>query len=272
MPEPTPDAARGVAGTPATPVDAAPAPAFSLHAVTRAYGAVRAVDALTLEFARGHTTVLIGSSGCGKSTVLRLLVGLEWPDAGEVRRDGVALHRERILQERRQVGYVIQEGGLFPHLTVLGNLGLLPRHLGWNRARIHERAIELAELAHLPADLLARFPAELSGGQRQRVALMRALMHDPPTLLLDEPFGALDPLVRHGLQDELRAIFRRLGKTVIMVTHDLAEAAFFSDRLVLMRHGRAVQDGSLDDFRRAPADDFVLAFLAAQRGLPEPSA
>lgn len=249
-----------------------PDPAYSLLGVTRAYGTVRAVDSLTLDFARGQTAVLIGSSGSGKSTVLRLLIGLEWPDAGEVRRDGIALRRERILQERRQVGYVIQEGGLFPHLTVLGNLGLLPRYIGWNRQRIRERAIELAELAHLHADLLMRFPAELSGGQRQRVALMRALMHDPPTLLLDEPLGALDPLVRHGLQEELRAIFRQLGKTVIIVTHDLAEAAFFSDRLVLMRHGRVVQDGHLDDFRRAPADDFVGEFLAAQRGLPEAGA
>ncbi|MFA7503537.1 MAG: ATP-binding cassette domain-containing protein [Burkholderiaceae bacterium] len=249
---------------------AASDPAFSLLGVTRAYGAVRAVDSLTLDFARGRTTVLIGSSGCGKSTVLRLLIGLEWPDAGEVRRDGVALRRERMLEERRRVGYVIQEGGLFPHLSVLGNLGLLPRYLGWSAARIRQRAIELAGLVHLDADLLERFPAELSGGQRQRVALMRALMPDPPTLLLDEPLGALDPLVRHGLQDELRAIFRQLGKTVVMVTHDLGEAAFFSDRLVLMRRGRVVQDGSLDDFRRAPADDFVRAFLAAQRGLPEP--
>jgi osmoprotectant transport system ATP-binding protein len=163
---------------------------------------------------------------------------------------------------------VIQEGGLFPHLTVLGNLGLLPRHLGWNPSRVLDRTRELAALAHLHEDLLARFPAELSGGQRQRVALMRALMLDPPTLLLDEPLGALDPLVRHGLQDELRDIFARLGKTVIMVTHDMAEAAFFSDRLVLMRHGRIIQDGSLDDFQREPADDFVREFLAAHRNLP----
>lgn len=255
-----------MAGMPAMPPDAVPA--LSLDGVTRAYGAVRAVDALTLGFARGRTTVLIGSSGCGKSTVLRLLIGLEWPDAGAVRHDGMVLRRERVLEARRRVGYVIQEGGLFPHLTVLGNLGLLPRHLGWSRQRVRERAIELAGLAHLHADLLVRYPAELSGGQRQRVALMRALMLDPPTLLLDEPLGALDPLVRHDLQDELRAIFRQLGKTVVMVTHDLPEAAFFGDRLVLMREGRVVQDGSLDDFRRAPADDFVRRFLAARRGLP----
>ncbi len=247
-------------------------PAFALRDVTRAWGEMRAVDAVTLEFARGETAVLIGSSGSGKSTLLRLLIGLEWPDRGNVYRDGVALERDRMLSLRRRVGYVIQEGGLFPHLTVQGNLALLPRHMGWKRERIRARAAELAALAHLDTALLERFPAELSGGQRQRVALMRALMPDPDTLLLDEPLGALDPLVRHDLQDELREIFRRLGKTVILVTHDLAEAAFFSRRLVLMRRGRVIQDGSLDDFRRAPADDFVRRFLAAHRNLPEAAA
>lgn len=242
--------------------------AFSLSGVTHVFGTVRAIDDLTLDFERGRTTILIGSSGSGKSTALRLLIGLEWPQRGEVRCDGEPLRRERILELRRHVGYVIQEGGLFPHLSVLGNLGLLPRHLGWNRLRVAERAGELVEMVHLHPDLLGRFPAELSGGQRQRVALMRALMLDPPALLLDEPLGALDPLVRHELQEELREIFRRLGKTVVMVTHDLAEAAFFGSRLVLMRSGRIVQDGSLDDFRRAPADGFVRDFLAAHRNLP----
>jgi osmoprotectant transport system ATP-binding protein len=229
---------------------------------------VRAVDDVSLDFDRGRTTILIGSSGSGKSTVLRLLIALEWPDAGQVLFDSEPLQPARVLEVRRQVGYVIQEGGLFPHLTVLGNIALLPHHLGWNRARIRERALELAELTHLKESQFRRFPAELSGGQRQRVALMRALMLDPPTLLLDEPLGALDPLVRHGLQDELREIFRGLGKTVIMVTHDLAEAAFFGSRLVLMRRGRVIQDGSIDDFRRAPANDFVREFLAAHRDLP----
>ncbi|HET7611080.1 MAG TPA: ATP-binding cassette domain-containing protein [Rhodanobacteraceae bacterium] len=242
--------------------------AFSLVGVTRAWGEVRAVDDVSLDFDRGRTTILIGTSGSGKSTVLRLLIALEWPDAGQVLLDGEPLQRAHVLEVRRRVGYVIQEGGLFPHLTVLGNVALLPHHLGWKRARIRERALELAELTHLRESQFRRFPAELSGGQRQRVALMRALMLDPPTLLLDEPLGALDPLVRHGLQDELREIFRGLGKTVIMVTHDLAEAAFFSNRLVLMRRGRVIQDGGIEDFRRAPANDFVREFLAAHRGLP----
>jgi osmoprotectant transport system ATP-binding protein len=242
--------------------------AFALQGVTCTFDDVRALDDVGVAFPRGHTSVLIGSSGSGKSTLLRLLIGLEWPAGGKVFCDGEPLRRDALPEVRRRVGYVIQEGGLFPHLTVLGNLALLPRHLGWNTARVLDRARELASLAHLHEDLLARFPAELSGGQRQRVALMRALMLDPPTLLLDEPLGALDPLVRHGLQDELREIFARLGKTVIMVTHDMAEAAFFSDRLVLMRRGRIIQDGSLEDFQRTPADDFVHEFLAAHRNLP----
>ncbi|MEW5306684.1 MAG: hypothetical protein WDW36_009133 [Sanguina aurantia] len=150
------------------------------------------------------------------------------------------------------------EGGLIPHLTVLGNLALLPRHLGWKAARISARVDELAALTHLPGDVLARYPAELSGGQRQRVALMRALMADPDALLLDEPLGALDPVVRYELQDELKQWFQSLGKTVIIVTHDLAEAAWFADRLILMRQGAVVQDGTLADLRDRPADGFVV--------------
>ncbi|MDE2271929.1 MAG: ATP-binding cassette domain-containing protein [Xanthomonadaceae bacterium] len=246
--------------------------AFALQGVTRAFAGVRAVADVSLAFPRGRTSILIGSSGSGKSTLLRLLIGLEWPSAGMVLCDGEALRRDSLPAVRRRVGYVIQEGGLFPHLTVLGNLSLLPRHLGWSKTRVSERAVDLAELAHLHPDLLTRFPAELSGGQRQRVALMRALMLDPPTLLLDEPLGALDPLVRHNLQDDLREIFRRLGKTVIMVTHDMAEAAFFGTRLILMRDGRVLQDGSIEDFRNAPVDDFVREFLAAHRNLPGGSA
>jgi osmoprotectant transport system ATP-binding protein len=244
------------------------APAFSTTGVVKSWDGRRAVDGISLDFATGSITALIGSSGSGKSTLLRLLIGLEWPDAGEVRCDGQVLQRGRMLAVRRGVGYVIQDGGLFPHLTVHGNLALLPRHVGWTDARVRERAQELAALTHLDVHLLQRFTAELSGGQRQRVALMRALMLDPPSLLLDEPLGALDPLVRHDLQDELRDIFRSLRKTVVIVTHDLAEAAFFSPRLVLLRHGRVVQDGDLDQFVRHPADDFVRRFVDARRELP----
>jgi osmoprotectant transport system ATP-binding protein len=240
------------------------------HASKR-YGSVLALDDITLTFAAGSTTALIGSSGSGKSTVLRLLLGLDWADQGRVLADGRALQRDDVLALRRRVGYVIQDGGLFPHLTALGNLELLPRHLGWSTQKIRQRAQELATLTHLPQAVLERYPAELSGGQRQRVALMRGLMLEPDALLLDEPLGALDPIVRHELQDELKAIFGQLGKTVIVVTHDLAEAAWFADRLVLLREGAVVQDGRFEDLRDRPASDFVSHFVQAQRRLPERS-
>jgi osmoprotectant transport system ATP-binding protein len=242
--------------------------AFALVQADKHYGKVCALDQVSLAFAAGTTTALIGSSGSGKSTVLRLLLGLEWPDQGHVDIDGQPLQRADVLPLRRRVGYVIQDGGLFPHLTALGNLALLPRHLGWSRERIRQRAEQLATLTHLPPGALERYPAELSGGQRQRVALMRALMADPDALLLDEPLGALDPVVRHELQDELKQIFDQLGKTVIVVTHDLAEAAWFAERLVLMRRGAVVQDGRFDDLRDRPVDAFVSRFVAAQRRLP----
>jgi len=242
---------------------------FALDNVTLRHDGRPAVDALSLVFATGTVSAVIGSSGSGKSTLLRLLLGLEWPDAGEVRVDGSCLRAPDVLAVRRRIGYVIQEGGLFPHLSARDNLALLPRWLGWDAARIDARALELAALTHFPADALVRFPAELSGGQRQRVALMRALMLDPPALLLDEPLGALDPIVRHELQDELAAIFATLDKTVVLVTHDIAEAAFLAPRLVLLREGRVVQDGSLEDLRERPADAFVSRFIDAARHLPE---
>lgn len=246
--------------------------AFAMQHATKRYGDVAALTDVTLDFAAGATTALIGSSGSGKSTVLRLLLGLELPDSGTVTVDGQPLTASRVLSLRQRIGYVIQEGGLFPHLTVHGNLALLPRHLGWSAGRISARVDELAALTHLPAGVLQRYPAELSGGQRQRVALMRALMADPDALLLDEPLGALDPVVRYELQDELKQWFQSLGKTVIIVTHDLAEAAWFADRLVLMRRGAVVQDGTLADLRERPADSFVTQFVEARRDLPAPSA
>ena len=251
--------------------DTTPRIAFAVEHASKRYGSVVALDDISIEFAAGSTTALIGSSGSGKSSVLHLLLGLEWPDSGCVKADGRVLERSQLLALRRRVGYVIQDGGLFPHLTALGNLALLPRYLGWSKQRIYERAEELAALTHLPPDVLARYPAELSGGQRQRVALMRGLMPDPDALLLDEPLGALDPLVRHELQDQLKLIFDQLGKTVIVVTHDLAEAAWFAERLVLMRKGKVVQDGCLDDLRERPAQPFVTHFVEAQRHLPESS-
>jgi len=243
-------------------------PILRLEAVTKSFGGVRAVQETSLDVPAQQTSVLIGPSGSGKTTVLRLMMGLVRPDQGRV------LHREAPLDGggaaglrrfRTQTGYVVQEGGLFPHLTAVRNVTLLARHLGWPEQRTGARVAELAALVRLPQAALARHPHELSGGQRQRVALMRALMLDPELLFLDEPLGALDPLVRAELQDELADIFRRLGKSVVIVTHDLAEAALFGRVIVLMHQGRVVQHGSIDDLVRRPATPFVTQFVRAHR-------
>ena len=231
---------------------------FQLDDVTKEFAGRTALGPIALTVPDGKTTVLIGPSGCGKSTLLRLLIGLIEPDAGRVSFDGTDVTPQSAQALRRQIGYVIQDGGLFPHLTARGNVALLARHLGWERSRIDARIAELAALTRFPADGLDRLPQRLSGGQRQRVGLMRALMLDPAALLLDEPLGALDPLVRAELQSDLRDIFRTLGKTVVLVTHDLGEASFFGDRIV--------QDGTPADLWHRPADPFVTRFIQAQRG------
>ncbi|WP_454828001.1 ATP-binding cassette domain-containing protein [Pseudoxanthomonas wuyuanensis] len=240
---------------------------FELRQVVKRYGATVVLDAIDLSIAAGRTTALIGPSGAGKSSVLRMLIGLEWPDAGQVRFDGVPLRRQNLLEQRRRIGYVIQEGGLFPHLTGAGNAALLARCLGWEATRIDARLRELAGLCQLPFDALSRFPAELSGGQRQRVGLIRALMLDPPVLLLDEPLAALDPIVRHDLQTQMRELFAQLKKTVVLVTHDVAEAAWLGDTLVLLRAGRILQQGAPRELLDAPVDPFARAFMHAQRSV-----
>jgi osmoprotectant transport system ATP-binding protein len=240
-------------------------PILRVVAASKTYGGVQALQPTTLEVPTGQTTVLIGPSGSGKSTLLRLMVGLVRPDGGQVLFRDQELGPATLQAIRRRIGYVVQEGGLFPHLTARGNATLLARHLGWTMERMEARVEELRALTRLPADLLERFPGQLSGGQRQRVGIVRALMLDPDLLVLDEPLGALDPLVRAELQDDLLAVFRALGKSVVMVTHDLDEAAFFGQRLVLMREGRIVQQGTLADLAGAPADPFVTRFLRAQR-------
>nr|WP_211194405.1 ATP-binding cassette domain-containing protein [Pyxidicoccus fallax] len=238
--------------------------------VSKRFGATQALHPLSLRLPTGRTTVLLGPSGCGKSTLVRLLNGLLIPDTGRVLFDGKPLPRdtEALLPVRHRVGYALQGGGLFPHLSGEENVTLMARHLRWPAARTRERLATLVELTRFPADALARYPAQLSGGQRQRVALMRSLMLDPDVLLLDEPLGALDPLVRHELQGDLRAIFARLRKTVVLVTHDLAEAGFLGDGIVLMRDGRVVQQGGLADLETRPADPFVTRFIQAQRPVP----
>ena len=238
---------------------------FALVGAAKAYAAVTALHPIDLVVAPGRTTVLIGPSGCGKSTLIRLMAGLIRPDRGEIRFQGTPLTSANVQILRRRMGYVIQEGGLFPHLTAEKNVTLMARFLSWDRQAIGARLRELAELTQLPVGSLTRLPSELSGGQRQRVSLMRSLMLDPQVLLLDEPLGALDPMIRYDLQQDLHAIFHRLNKTVVLVTHDLGEAAFLGDTLVLLREGRIVQQGPPEELVQHPQDAFAERFVRAQR-------
>ena len=235
--------------------------------VSKRYGEDVALCPTSLSVARGKTTVLIGPSGCGKSTLLRLIIRLIEADSGSIEFDGEPMTSENINQSRRRVGYVIQEGGLFPHLTACANVLLMARHIGKPKEEMDNRLLELCELTRFSQTLLPRYPVELSGGQRQRVSLMRALMLSPELLLLDEPLGALDPLVRASLQRDLKEIFERLGQTALFVTHDLAEANYFGDEIVLMNEGKIVQKGTITDLRDRPTDPFVSEFITAQRAI-----
>jgi osmoprotectant transport system ATP-binding protein len=238
-----------------------------LVGVSKRYGDAIALHPTNVSVQRGKTTVLIGPSGCGKSTLLRLIIRLIEPDSGSIEFDGKPVTSDNINALRRQIGYVIQEGGLFPHLTARANVLLMARHIGKSEEEMHNRLLELSELTRFSQNLLPRYPVELSGGQRQRVGLMRALMLSPELLLLDEPLGALDPLVRSSLQKDLKEIFARLRQAVLFVTHDLAEAIYFADEIVLMNEGRIVQRGTIADLRENPADPFVSEFINAQRGI-----
>jgi osmoprotectant transport system ATP-binding protein len=240
-------------------------PMIALDGVSKRLGGKLVLAPTSLAVAAKTTVALLGPSGCGKSTLLRLIVGLITPDVGTVRVAGDLVTAASAPMIRRRIGYVIQDGGLFPHLTAGDNAALMARHLGWQKERIRARLRDLAELVRLDPALLVRYPAELSGGQRQRVGLMRGLLLDPDLLLLDEPMGALDPIVRGRLQEDLKVIFAALKKTVVLVTHDLGEAAYLAEDVVLMREGRILQRGALRELVSRPADPFVQAFLEAQR-------
>ncbi len=242
-------------------------PMIQLQGVSKRFGNFVALHPTDLAFAAGQTTVLIGPSGCGKSTILRLINGLLEPGTGKVHFGGEVVAPENLLRVRRRMGYVIQEGGLFPHLTARENVLLLGTHLGRSQDELGARLEELCELTRFPPNALERFPVELSGGQRQRVSLLRALMLKPDVLLLDEPLAALDPIVRAALQTELRALFEHLQQTVVLVTHELAEAAYLGHQIVLLKQGRVVQVGSLAELRDHPAENFVSEFINAQRRL-----
>jgi len=238
---------------------------IEIQGVSKAYGQTAALHSINLTIPAGQTTVFIGQSGCGKSTILRLIIGLIQADRGSVIFKGTRVTPEAVISLRRKMGYVIQEGGLFPHLTAHDNVILMAGYLGWSDERIKERLNELTELTHFPSEGLKRFPVQLSGGQQQRVSLMRALMLDPDVLLLDEPLGALDPMIRADLQVDLKRIFKTLGKTVVLVTHDIAEAGFFGDIITLLKNGRVLQKGTLEELIQLPADAFVTRFINSQR-------
>lgn len=208
---------------------------------------------------------LLGLSGSGKTTALKLVCGLCFPEQGTVQVRGETLTAESLSDLRKQMGYVIQDGGLFPHLTVYGNLRLVAEEAGWNEIRTRARVKELAAMTKLSESLLDRYPREISGGQRQRVGIMRALLLDPPILLLDEPMGALDPITRCELQKELKELFGKLAKTVLLVTHDLFEAGFLAERILLLNQGRIAQEGSMRELVESPTNDFVRLFVNAQQ-------
>lgn len=228
-----------------------------------------AVDEVTLTVPAGEFCVLVGTSGAGKSTLLRLVNRLVEPTAGRIRVAGVPVEHQRPEALRRRIGYAIQSVGLFPHWTVERNIATVPRLLGWPGVRIRDRVAELLDLLRLdPALVRGKYPHQLSGGQQQRVGVARALAADPDVLLMDEPFGALDPLTRAALQEELTRIHRQTGKTVLFVTHDMDEALMLGTRIVVMDHGRVVQADTPRAILTRPANDFVRDFVGAEdRGL-----
>src|SRR5437879_6826538 len=238
-----------------------------LVGVSKTFGDAAAVHAVDLSVERGKTTVLIGPSGCGKSTLLRLIIGLLGPDSGEIQFDGTPLRPDKIDIVRHRAGYVIQEGGLFPHLTARGNILLMARHLHRPENEMRARLSELRALTRFPEHLLDRYPLELSGRQRPRVSLLHALILSPELLLLDEPLGALDPLVRAALQKALKEIFARLRQTAVLCTHDLPEALFHGDEILPFIEAPLVKQVSSLHLRDKPPTNFVSEFINAQRSL-----
>ena len=234
-----------------------------LENISKQYASTIALTEINLNIPAQKTTVFIGPSGCGKSTLIRAIIGLTELDKGRISISNETISPKNIQKIRQKIGYVIQEGGLFPHLSARKNITLMAEFLKWENNLIDQRVEELTKLTKFPIDGLERYPVQLSGGQRQRVSLMRALMLDPQLLLLDEPLGALDPLIRFALQKDLKNIFKYLEKTVIIVTHDIREAEFFGDTIVLMKDGSIIQKGLMKDFLHQPKADFVTQFLQA---------
>jgi len=233
--------------------------------VRKCYNGRVVIDGLSLRLQHGQITVIIGSSGSGKSTTLKMINRLEDHDGGYIRFAGQEIKSFKVEDLRRRMGYAIQSNGLFPHWTVAENIATVPRLLKWDKQRIERRVNELLEMLGLaPAQYRERLPHQLSGGQQQRVGVARAMAADPEVLLMDEPFGALDPVTRGAMQQELRRIHRLFGKTVLLITHDIDEALYLADHLILMDHGAIAQQGSPMDILRNPCNDFVRDFIGRE--------
>ncbi|MBX3570510.1 MAG: ATP-binding cassette domain-containing protein [Rhizobiaceae bacterium] len=244
--------------------------AIKFRSVTKRFDGTElpAVDRLDLDVHQGETVALIGASGCGKTTTLKMINRLIDPTDGAIMVAGRDVRSVPILELRRSLGYVIQQVGLFPHMTVAANIAVVPQLLGWDRKRIAARVDELLALVHLPPEQYrGRRPAELSGGQQQRVGVARALAADPPILLMDEPFGALDPITRASLQNEVLDIQRKLRKAIVIVTHDMEEAIRLGDRIVVMEQGRIAQAGTPADLLLKPATPFIASLLGEDRAI-----
>lgn len=243
---------------------------ITMEHVTKRFAAdgPASVDDLSLVVPEGTTTALIGPSGCGKTTTMRMINRLIDPTEGKIIVNGEDVTKVDPVELRRHIGYVIQQVGLFPHMTIAQNIAAVPKLLGWTEAKITSRTDELLDLVGLdPSEMLKRYPRQLSGGQRQRIGVARALAADPPVLLMDEPFGAIDPIARTRLQDEFRQILRRVRKTVVLVTHDLDEAIRLGDRIAIMKSGKIVQYDTPDAVLSHPADAFVENFVGIDRAI-----
>ncbi|MCO7202225.1 ATP-binding cassette domain-containing protein [Microbacterium sp. CnD16-F] len=242
--------------------------AIEFRSVTKRFGdGPAAVDDVTLEMPARKTTVLVGSSGCGKTTLLRMINRLIEPTSGDITIDGESIHAKDAVQLRRSIGYVLQNAGLLPHYTVADNIATVPVLTGQTKAAARRRALELMEVVGLDAAFADRYPAQLSGGQQQRVGVARALAADPNILLMDEPFGAVDPIVRKELQAEVIRLQRELDKTIVFVTHDIDEAFLLGDQVVILQKGAHIaQRGTPSEIIESPADDFVATFIGTDRG------
>lgn len=243
---------------------------ISLRGVSKTFHGTSepAVRDLTFEIDEGHLVALVGPSGCGKTTTMKMINRLIEPSSGEIEVDGVDVMHQDPVQLRRGIGYVIQSIGLLPHHTIATNIATVPRLVGWDESRISARTDELVEMLDLERELLGRYPSELSGGQRQRVGVARALATDPPVMLMDEPFGAVDPIVRERLQDQFLELQRTLKKTIVFVTHDIDEAIKMSDKIVILNKGGVVEQyDTPEEVLRSPANAFVERFVGLERGL-----